>query len=68
VLSACAARQSEKAGNLMALLRRYEVEAARDAAREVAGVFADEAALALTLAYHPAALIGLDRERLSDAA
>ena len=62
VLAACAALKG--AGKLMALLRRYEAEAAREAARDAAGLLADEAVLALE--YKPAALIGT--ERLRDAA
>jgi uncharacterized protein (DUF2336 family) len=66
VLSACAALPDGETGKLMALLRRYEAEAAREAAREAAGALAEEATLALE--YKPQALIAVDRERLQDAA
>lgn len=68
VLSACAGLPLAEGGKLMALLRRYEVEAVREAARETAGMLADEAALALTLDQEPMALIAVDRDRLRDAA
>ena len=45
VLTACADLPAEETGKLMALLRRYEVEAAREEAREVAQALADEAVL-----------------------
>jgi uncharacterized protein (DUF2336 family) len=67
VLTACAGLPEEGAGRLMALLRRYEVEAAREAAREAAGALAQNAA-GFALEYQPTALIGVDRERLQDAA
>jgi hypothetical protein len=49
----------------MALLRRFEAEAARDEARTIAGALADEAALAVVMRHVPQALIGSfdDRER-----
>lgn len=46
VLSACGELPAEEAGKLMALLRRFEADAARDEARKVAVALADEAALA----------------------
>ena len=46
----------DEAGRLVALLRRFEVEAARDEARLVAGDLADQAALAIVLEYDPDAL------------
>jgi hypothetical protein len=49
----------------MALLRRYEAEAAREAARDTVSALAAEGALALE--YKPA-LIGFDGGRLQDAA
>ncbi|HEY7383073.1 MAG TPA: DUF2336 domain-containing protein [Beijerinckiaceae bacterium] len=67
VLSACSGLPREEAETLLALLRRFEVEAAREAARDAAGALADDAALAAVLAYEPMALIGMD-ERLRDAA
>lgn len=62
VLAACA--DLDGAGKLIALLRRYEAEAAREAARDAAELLADNAVLALE--HKPAALIGT--ERLRDAA
>ena len=44
-----------------ALLRRFEVEAAVEEARELAGALADEAALALVLEYEPHALLDVYR-------
>ncbi len=55
-LSACEAMPSEEAGRLVALLRRFEAEAARDEARLVASGLADRAALALVLEYAPGRL------------
>jgi uncharacterized protein (DUF2336 family) len=66
VLSACAALPEAESGTLLALLRRYEAEAAREAAREAAGALAERAVLALE--YKPQALITVDRDRLQDAA
>ncbi|MEA3041978.1 MAG: hypothetical protein QOC65_1467, partial [Sphingomonadales bacterium] len=63
VLAACA--ELHDTGKLMALLRRYEAEAAREAARDTLGALADEAPLALE--YKPA-LIGFDAGPLQDAA
>jgi uncharacterized protein (DUF2336 family) len=68
VLSACAGLPPDTTGQLMALLRRYEVEAARDAAREAIGVLAQDAAVPFALEYQPTALIEADSERLRDAA
>jgi hypothetical protein len=56
VLSACDALPAEEAGKLMALLRRFEAEAARDEARLVAEALADEAALEAVLEHAPEAL------------
>lgn len=56
VLAACAGLPPDEAGKLMALLRRFEADAARDEAREVADALADEAALAAVLASMPEAL------------
>ena len=53
VLSACGDLPPEEAGKLMALLRRFEAEAARDEARRVAEALADEAALAAVLEHAP---------------
>ena len=63
VLTACESLPAEEAGKLVALLRRYEAEAAREEARELAGALADEAALAAVLEHMPQ--VG---ERLLDAA
>jgi uncharacterized protein (DUF2336 family) len=45
VLSACSQLRPEEAGKLMALLRRYESEAAREEAREISAALVDDAAL-----------------------
>lgn len=69
VLSACAALPPEETSKLTALLRRFEVEAAVEEARELAGALADEAALALVLEYEPHALLDVYRPgRLRNAA
>lgn len=52
-LLACADLPYEEAGRLLALLRRFESEAARDDAREAASGIADRAALALVLEHAP---------------
>ncbi|HEX8164244.1 MAG TPA: DUF2336 domain-containing protein [Beijerinckiaceae bacterium] len=57
-LTACRDLSPEEAGKLMALLRRFESEAARDEARHIAGALADEAALAVVMRHAPHALIG----------
>src|SRR3954449_1657635 len=61
VLSACADLPPEETGKLTAMLRRFEVEAAVEEARETAGALADEAALALVLEYEPHALLDVYR-------
>jgi uncharacterized protein (DUF2336 family) len=64
-LTACADLPDDEAGRLMALLRRFEVEAARNEARDRADALADEAVLAAVLASMPAAIataVRLDRE------
>jgi uncharacterized protein (DUF2336 family) len=66
VLTACAELPVEETGRLMALLRRYEVEAAREAARDAAGALGFNAAMVLD--YVPVGLIEGERERLPDAA
>ncbi|HEX8666211.1 MAG TPA: DUF2336 domain-containing protein [Beijerinckiaceae bacterium] len=63
VLTACRDLPPEEAGKLMALLRRFEAEAARDEARAIAGALADEAALAVVMRHAPHALIGFDEGR-----
>ena len=69
VLSACAELPPEETNKLTALLRRFEVEAAVEEARELAGALADEAALALVLEYEPHALLDVYRPgRLLSAA
>jgi uncharacterized protein (DUF2336 family) len=69
VPAACAALPPEEAGKLLALLRRFEVEAAREEARELADAIADQAALAAVLEYTPEALLdSYRRDRLLDAA
>jgi uncharacterized protein (DUF2336 family) len=57
VLSACADLPPEETGKLTAMLRRFEVEAAVEEARETAGALADEAALDFMLEHDPHALI-----------
>jgi hypothetical protein len=68
VLSACADLSEDEAGKLMALLRRYEAEAARETARDAADALADEAAANAALGYRPIALIGVDPDRMAAAA
>jgi uncharacterized protein (DUF2336 family) len=68
VLSACSRLPRDEAETLLALLRRFEIEAAREAARDAADALADDAALAAVLEYEPLALLEMDRERLRDAA
>lgn len=66
VLSACAHLPPEEAGKLLTLLRRYEVEAAREEAREIANALADDAALEAVLAFIPDAIadsLRLERRR-----
>ncbi|KAA2237997.1 DUF2336 domain-containing protein [Salinarimonas soli] len=63
VLTACAHLPPADAGKLMALLRRFEVEAAREEAREQAEAMADEAALAAVLAYMPQAIAEAVRQQ-----
>ncbi len=55
-LSACETLPPDEAGRLMALLHRFEAEAARDEARLVADGLADRAALAFVLTHAPEAL------------
>ena len=62
-LAACRDLPPEEAGRLMALLRRFEAEAARDEARAVASALADEAALAVVMRHAPHALLGFDEGR-----
>jgi uncharacterized protein (DUF2336 family) len=52
-LIACAMLPARDGAAITALLRRYDVEAAREEARELAGVLADEAALASILRHMP---------------
>jgi uncharacterized protein (DUF2336 family) len=65
VLVACAAMPPEISGRLVALLRRFEAEAALEEARNAAEAMADDAALAIVLQHAPEELI-LDpaRDRL----
>jgi uncharacterized protein (DUF2336 family) len=55
-LAACERLPGEESGKLVALLRRFEAEAAREEARRIAANLADRAALALVLEYAPEAL------------
>ncbi len=66
VLTACAELPAGESGKLCALLRRYEVEAARESARDAAEAFAEEAARALRC--EPVLMIEHDRESLRQAA
>lgn len=52
-LMACSGLPARDGAAITALLRRYDVEAARDDARELASVLADEAALASILRHMP---------------
>ena len=56
-LDACEDLAPDRAGRLLALLRRFETEAALDEARRVAGGLADQAALAIVLEHRPDALL-----------
>ena len=56
-LAFCEGLPAEETGKLVALLRRFEAEAAREDARRVASNLADRAALALVLEYAPEALV-----------
>lgn len=53
VLAACEELPSDECAKLLALLRRYEVEAARDEARATAASLADDAALAAVMTHMP---------------
>jgi hypothetical protein len=68
VLAACAEFPLDETGKLFALLRRYEMEAARENARHTANALADETALALAVTYDSVALIEFDPDRMWDAA
>jgi hypothetical protein len=70
VLTACQNLPQDEISKVTALLRRYDMEAARDEARTMAEAMADDAALALVLEHNPAALIEhhTDDELLSHAA
>lgn len=57
-LAACEGLPPHDSGRLRALLHRYEVEAAREEARQAAGGLADRAALAWVLESAPEALAG----------
>lgn len=53
VLAACEELPSDECAKLLGLLRRYEVEAAREEARETAASLADDAALTAVLTHMP---------------
>ncbi len=53
VLTACQRLPEGEAGRLVGLLRRFEMEAARDEARRIAGGLADDAALRLVMQHAP---------------
>jgi hypothetical protein len=57
VLAECAAMPTEVGGRLLALLRRFEVEAALEEARGAADAMADDAALAIVLQHAPEELL-----------
>lgn len=57
-LLACEDLPADEAGRLIALLRRFESEAARDEARRIADGLADRAALAFVLEHAPHVLEG----------
>ncbi|GGK24085.1 DUF2336 domain-containing protein [Salinarimonas ramus] len=63
VLSACAALPAEEAGKLLVLLRRYEVEAAREEAREASRVMAEDAALDVALSHVERGIVEAIRSR-----
>lgn len=56
-LAACDAFPADEAGRLVALLRRFEVEAARDEARRIAGELADDAALRIVMEHAPEEIV-----------
>ncbi|MCG6122433.1 MAG: DUF2336 domain-containing protein [Microvirga sp.] len=68
VLSACAQLSPEEAGKLLSLLRRYEMEAAREEAREVAMTLIDDAALDAALRHVEAGIADAVRLRARLAA
>lgn len=70
VISACDHLASEETASLMALLRRFEAEAAREEARANAQKLADEAALSMVVELDPEALAdgAIEHETLSAAA
>ncbi|WP_349371195.1 DUF2336 domain-containing protein [Salinarimonas sp.] len=63
VLSACAALPAEESGKLLVLLRRYEVEAAREEAREASRAMAEDAALDVALAHVERGIVEAIRAR-----
>lgn len=60
-LSACEAMPSDETDRLLALLRRFEAEIARDEARDLADTLADDAALTLVRRHVPDALLEAPR-------
>ena len=64
-IETCGRLPEEGAGRLVALLRRFDMEAARDDARLVADELADEAALAIVRRHAPEALVDIDHEALA---
>ncbi|NNM73276.1 DUF2336 domain-containing protein [Enterovirga sp. DB1703] len=56
-LAACSDLPPDQAGRLVALLRRFEVEAAREEARLIADELADEAALDIVMRHAPEILL-----------
>ena len=57
-LAFCEGLPAEESGKLVALLRRFEAEAAREDARRIASNLADRAALELVLKFAPEELEG----------
>ena len=56
-LAACGNLPPDQAGRLVALLRRFEVEAAREEARRIASDLADDAALDIVMRHAPEMLL-----------
>jgi uncharacterized protein (DUF2336 family) len=72
VMTACESFDADETGSLLALLRRFESEAAREEARELSMSLADEAALQMLIENDPQALVvdglGQDASPLAAAA
>ena len=68
VLAICARLPEAETGHVMALLRRFEAEVARDTAREATGGLARRGPFTLRPDREPVALLDIDRATLRDAA